>query len=745
MSPMIPLRKPHIIENPSFPPQPALERDVIDPEGSRCQWRDASPSSIASNFLLRLSFAPAPYAASCGFGFSGYGQARAALRKIDALVREVAGWECGLGCDSVTPSYKHAFLHGEEAFIFSGGRMTSTSAEIQSLDDLVAPASGSPGKVTSTYANRILPTDLTISKFLNNLRERRYQIPTFQRDVVWEAENVKKLWDSLYKFYPLGSILVWRTDIQLHRHRAIGGVEIGSDEPLREFHYLLDGQQRTTALFTSIFGGAIAGRPGFNPQLCVDLTVGDSSDVDDVSYRQRFLFAQEILEDPELRERYAARKIVKLQDVLENYLGVESALEKLGYEFSHPARESLRRFMALFSNYRLSIIELNGIQVAEVCEIFARVNTGGKPLNIFDIVVAKTYRPAEPGKGLLPFYLREMFDAFRDSPQMSQSPYRNLSDLDYLQMLAVVVKFQFGNQCDVENITDRYLPQLRADHVEHVWERATYAFRETFHFLHHQLHLGGPGLVPYRYLYMVLAAYFYNIERPDYSLLRRYFWTVSFHQKDLLSGTSQMWAQARELIAASNAAATSPSIPSFSTLELDKADLRTSSYNSKSRFYRAVVGFFASQEPRDWAPPHERVLANTYYQATDQPNLHHVFPRAFVERDSFLHGKQLGNSLMNIAYLTQITNLDISDQNPVDYLKDYVGEAFNKVMESHLIGTDLARIASLDELPADALLNFVEARIDNIISELRGLGLTVNVTDSATPATVVTRPVEELA
>ncbi|WP_425335042.1 DUF262 domain-containing protein [Nostoc punctiforme] len=34
-------------------------------------------------------------------------------------------------------------------------------------------------------------------------------MPTFQRDVVWEKENVKKLWDSIYKFYPLGSILIY--------------------------------------------------------------------------------------------------------------------------------------------------------------------------------------------------------------------------------------------------------------------------------------------------------------------------------------------------------------------------------------------------------------------------------------------------------------------------------------------------------------------------------------------------------
>ncbi|MBD0387442.1 MAG: DUF262 domain-containing protein, partial [Nostoc sp. C3-bin3] len=61
-----------------------------------------------------------------------------------------------------------------------------------------------------TYADRIKPDGHSITTYLENLLAKRYQIPTFQRDVVWEKENVKKLWDSIYKFYPLGSILIWK-------------------------------------------------------------------------------------------------------------------------------------------------------------------------------------------------------------------------------------------------------------------------------------------------------------------------------------------------------------------------------------------------------------------------------------------------------------------------------------------------------------------------------------------------------
>ena len=61
----------------------------------------------------------------------------------------------------------------------------------------------------TTYTDRIKPNDVGLTTYIENLMKKEYQIPTFQRDVVWEKENVKKLWDSIYKFYPFGSILTW--------------------------------------------------------------------------------------------------------------------------------------------------------------------------------------------------------------------------------------------------------------------------------------------------------------------------------------------------------------------------------------------------------------------------------------------------------------------------------------------------------------------------------------------------------
>ena len=44
------------------------------------------------------------------------------------------------------------------------------------------------------YTDRIFPTNKGLTTYLDELKAKNYQIPTFQRDVVWEQENVKKLY-----------------------------------------------------------------------------------------------------------------------------------------------------------------------------------------------------------------------------------------------------------------------------------------------------------------------------------------------------------------------------------------------------------------------------------------------------------------------------------------------------------------------------------------------------------------------
>lgn len=334
----------------------------------------------------------------------------------------------------------------------------------------------------SSYVDRIKPDDYGITTYLESLKRGRYQIPTFQREVVWDRTRVKRLWDSIYKFYPLGSILVWRTDTHLQNHRAIGGHALPEERLRREFQYILDGQQRTTALLTSVYGGGSSQQKQQaqgDPTLYVDLTVeSDDGDDEDASWSERFLFWDEIddrggaLRRNSIRQRrFEDGLIVSLKSIAYDFADLERDLVNAGrVDYDDPAREHLRRLKQVFDNYKLAFIELQGIEVGEVCEIFERVNQAGQPLNIFDIVVAKTFRPEEyntPG-----FYLRGRVDAFRDELKAAGSQYANVDNQTILQTLAVLVQEHVPNSY-VRNITDTYLNRLRTDHLEAIWEDGT--------------------------------------------------------------------------------------------------------------------------------------------------------------------------------------------------------------------------------------------------------------------------------
>jgi hypothetical protein len=91
--------------------------------------------------------------------------------------------------------------------------------------------------------------DLTIRKVLDEVVAGRIRVPAFQRGFVWDADRVAYLMDSLYKRYPFGSVLLWRTKTTLRVERQLGPYQLPERDPELPIDYVLDGQQRLTSIF----------------------------------------------------------------------------------------------------------------------------------------------------------------------------------------------------------------------------------------------------------------------------------------------------------------------------------------------------------------------------------------------------------------------------------------------------------------------------------------------------------------
>lgn len=556
-----------------------------------------------------------------------------------------------------------------------------------------------------SYADRIKPTSDSIITYLQDLKKKKYQIPTFQREVVWEKDNVKKLWDSIYKFYPIGSILIWKTDLKLHKHREIGGHKLEAERDLPEYKYILDGQQRTTSLLTSIYGGKIKNRD-INPELYVDLSIDDSDDEEDRLYKEKFLFWDEIDDrNGEIRrntprkEKFEKGIIVKIRDIQEKFPEVDRQIYKKYEDYDHQYLINLRQMKNVLENYRIPFIELKDIHVHEVCQIFERINQEGKPLDIFDIVVAKTYRPAD--ETVEPFYLRELITKFKEK---TPGEFADIGNHTYLQMLAIIIRQNISDS-GIHNITDKYLNNIKTEQIEEVWEKAKLAIKKTFDFFENYLHIKGPQLIPYSYFYITLVSYFYNNTSPNYQLLKNYFWYYSFHKEELLRNTTHLKNHVEKFQKCKEGERFE-----FEKFVIDKQDLRTATYSSKGRYSRAILSLLSNHEPKDWKDKDKSVISEIYYLLKDKPNLHHIFPLDYMQQNS--GGNKLNpDSLMNIAFLRQITNLEISNKNPIEYIRDYNTGNFKNVLADHLIPIAILNWSNQEEMPENAFDLFIEKRI----------------------------------
>lgn len=89
---------------------------------------------------------------------------------------------------------------------------------------------------------------MKLKNILEHIDQGVMALPQFQRGFVWKRWQVRNLMESLYREYPIGSMLVWQTKAK--------GIEVkgSQDLPLGIHELLLDGQQRLTSLYGIVRG-----------------------------------------------------------------------------------------------------------------------------------------------------------------------------------------------------------------------------------------------------------------------------------------------------------------------------------------------------------------------------------------------------------------------------------------------------------------------------------------------------------
>ncbi|MEQ3550155.1 DUF262 domain-containing protein [Pseudonocardia nematodicida] len=205
-------------------------------------------------------------------------------------------------------------------------------------------------------------TERQISELMSQISAGEIRLPELQRDYVWKPPHVAKLVDSLYRGYPLGSLLFWQTDSDPARRSM--AVKAPQHAAMRAPLYLLDGQQRLTSLHR-VFTDQRDAQVVFH--------VGE----------QRF-------QNQSATTRADARwvKVYDLVSPDSSMLGILRGLLDAGLELDE--REIERRITRVRNlgerSFHLEI--LKDFPYEEIAEIFVRVNSAGRRLNTLDLATA---------------------------------------------------------------------------------------------------------------------------------------------------------------------------------------------------------------------------------------------------------------------------------------------------------------------------------------------------------------------
>ena len=270
---------------------------------------------------------------------------------------------------------------------------------------------------------------MDISTVLAYIDNGYMALPEFQRGYVWNREQVRGLFDSLYRRHPVGGLLVWSTESKSAAHRGDAHLAPGIVK------LLLDGQQRMTTLY-----GVVRGKP----PAFFDGNAQAFSNLMFHVERQEFAFYQPIRMRDEPLWIDVTRLMQKGVDGLGEFIdGLGLPPEKLGQCVSR-----LSRLLGIV-NIDLHVEDVVGEDKSldVVVEIFNRVNSGGTKLSKGDLALAK---------------ICAEWPQARDAMKQSLSVWANSGydfDLDWLlrsvnTVLTGEAKFSFLHEKSSEEIQD---------------------------------------------------------------------------------------------------------------------------------------------------------------------------------------------------------------------------------------------------------------------------------------------------
>lgn len=530
---------------------------------------------------------------------------------------------------------------------------------------------------------------MQISTILDHIDSGHMALPEFQRGYVWNRDQVRGLMQSLYRRYPVGSLLVWATSSDAAQHRGDQQLAPGVVK------LLLDGQQRMTSLYGIVRGKA----PKFFD--------GNAQTFSGLHFH---------LEN----EEFAFYSPVKMRD---DKLWVDvSALMRQGIspwigkisqdpDLQPKLGDYIQRLNQIHQirDISLHIEEVTGEDkgVDVVVDIFNRVNSGGTKLSKGDLALAKICAESPTARD-------DMKKALRD--------WRSAGfhfTLDWLlRNVNTVIRGEakFGALHDID-----------AREFEQGLAKAVKAIDYLINLISGRLGLDHDRVFAGRYALPIMTHY---LSRRGWHITdaverdKLLFWYLESAMWGRFSGSTETKLD-RDLQVLEDLDGGLDRL--IEELRLWRGSLKVlpdhfGGWSRGARFYPVLYLLTRVREARDWGTgvPLKKVDLG----AMTQLELHHIFPKAVLYKAGYKRPQV--NAVANFCFLTKDTNLQISDRPPAEYFPE-IEERFPGALASQWIPQDpelwkaadyLGFLEERKRLLADAINHFLSELLHADVSVL---------------------------
>jgi len=210
---------------------------------------------------------------------------------------------------------------------------------------------------------QVKPAVNRLIKFMTEIEEGKFKIPTFQRDFIWGPNEKIELFDSIGKEYPIGSILLWKPLSSFKSKNEIGPYTIENNKEI-DFFYILDGYRRLSTLFGCLTNPEKT-KLKYNPN----------------KLKKEFSMFYDLEEEAFNMTQSKSLTNIPIYLLIDTYAFLDY-LDNLRSTINDSIKTNIlisraKKLSSTLIDYTMSSIEIYGGTITDAVDIFSRVNSKG--------------------------------------------------------------------------------------------------------------------------------------------------------------------------------------------------------------------------------------------------------------------------------------------------------------------------------------------------------------------------------